>query len=581
MYNFFKLKTDVVQHTQNLYAKKGCALLNANERTGYLIKIKRLLSITDPIWEAHYLYAIHRFCELVQDVPGSELHHHNYNGGLIDHTLETLYVGIKASHGFVIPPDTNPECISCNADKWRFGVFITLLAHDIGKIVTDIEFVYKANGQFVKWHPWNGIIPFGSEYTYRYKKRNINSSVGKSLHEKCAMSLLPQLLTKEAGLWLFSDPELFAQVCSTITHSAHGGEVIAKITQMADMNSVSTNMGGQGGTKDSYETFKRPFHEKLLGSLRKLANDGSLKRNKPGAALWITEDYTWVVSKVGMEAVREQLLDEGHKSIPRNVLRFFSELNENGLIIKTKNGDSVWKAEVNDMQNSWTQKLTFLKFENNVLWPTNVPALFDGCIIADDEINEKEVNDDQAGEGAGIQKISANKIKPPISASDTELTTEKTQNSNEKENPAKKGKKKATTAIKKVQSDPLEIDFFTWLISRIQNYKIRVNEKTSVVHFTDNYMILVTPAIFLEYLTSNPLKRRIYTSKAGNKKPYTALQREIESLAIHRRSITGENIVNIAIKGIRRKSSFKGYALNRENFPQLASFSANNVISIE
>ncbi len=564
MLSLFKKKIPLQeQQTQHLVSKSGSSLLTKKKRKDYLSKTKRLLSVTDHVWEDHYLYAIKRFCEFVQDSPGSEFHHHSYNGGLIDHTLEVLYLGIKASHGFVIPPHTKPEDIQNNADKWRFGVFITLLAHDIGKIITDIEFVYKLNGRFVKWNPWYGNIPNGVEYTFRYKRRAANTVASKSIHEKASISLLPMLLTKDASSWLFSDEELLAQIFSTLTKTALGGEVISKITQHADMGSVSNNMSGKGGTQSqstaNLETSKKGFHEKIITSLRKLANDGSLKRNRPGAALWITENYTWAVSKAVMEAVKQQLIDEGHTSIPRNVMRFFSTLNEHGLIVKKTNGDSIWKARVEDMARDWRQKLTFLKFNNEIVWPAGVPDFFDGEIISLEKDEDVETNTNDKPDKEGVRKEVVEKTAT------VHTNTESFK-----------------SPINKVKtSNPMELDFFQWLLKGIENHKIRVNEKNAAVHFTDQYLILVSPRVFLDYFKSFPIKKTLYQDRANTKKPYTALQREIEALNIHRLSKSGKNINTVTVEGSRNKSTLNGYLVCRSKFPQLEKYSANSAIKID
>ena len=61
-------------------------------------------------------------------------------------TLEALHAGIRIAQGYVLPPNSEPEHIASASDRWRFGAFIAVLAHDIGKIVTDIEVVYRERG---------------------------------------------------------------------------------------------------------------------------------------------------------------------------------------------------------------------------------------------------------------------------------------------------------------------------------------------------------------------------------------------------------------------------------------------------
>lgn len=151
----------------------GQKLLSSPKRQEIISKIKRLFSVTEPVWRQHYLYAIEQFAELVQEVPASEIHHHSQAGGLIDHTLEALHAGVRISQGYILPPNAEPELIAQSADRWRFAAFIAILGHDIGKIVTDIEVVYRAHGfSFQKWHPWYGNLPPGTEYQFRFRKKS-------------------------------------------------------------------------------------------------------------------------------------------------------------------------------------------------------------------------------------------------------------------------------------------------------------------------------------------------------------------------------------------------------------------------
>lgn len=571
-------------NTKYLRAKSGHCLLDTQERSAHLRKIKRLLSVTDEIWREHYLFAILKFCELVQEVPASELHHHSYPGGLIDHTLEALNIGMKASHGYVIPPNCDPESIAGNADKWRFGAFIAIIAHDLGKIVTDIDVVYRRNGEFEKWMPWFGAIPIGADYKFRYKNRISNPSTGKSLHEKASMSLLPCLLTKKACLWLFSDHELLAQVFATVTNSAFGGDVISQIVKAADMSSVSESMVGERRSQKQYHTASKPLHERVINSLIMLANDGTLKRNRPGAAIWITEDYTWVVSKTSMEAVKRQLEEEGHKGIPRNVVRLFSVLNENNLIVKTKNGDSVWKAEVDDFANNWQQKLTFLKFDNSTLWPNSIPEVFDGKIVSTGE--EAELKTQGVGEclvKTTVPELDKSLKKQQIKTAHTAFTKPTSERGETGENYKEKAnQEKLANQYNELHGkvDTTNIDFFVWMLREIKKLKLRVNEPKSPIHFTDEYMILITPTIFIRYLKSNPIKEKTYKAKAGGNKPFTALQREVESLGIHRKSVDGRNICKVSFKGVTGKASANGYVLLRRHFPELSNFNANSALSL-
>jgi len=589
----------VEKKSKYLIAKSGDDILDVQHRKEHIKNIKRLFSVTESVWQEHYYSAIKEFAEIVQEVPASEMHHHSKAGGLIDHTLETLHAGIRISHGYVLPPNTEPEEITSSADRWRFAALIAILAHDIGKIITDIEVVYSVNGsEFQHWHPWYSNVPVGSEYVYRYKKREGNAKLAKSLHEKAAMSLLPRLLTRKAAKWLFEDTELLSQLFSTVTHSTFGGQVIAEIVRTADCSSVARDLGAETGVNTDHSS-SIPLHEKLIVSLRKLINDGDLKRNRPGAAVWVTDKETWVVSKAGMEAVRAQLVNEGHKGIPKSVVRLFEILREHDLLIPNVEGDSVWSAEINDFAKNWKQKLTFLRFNNELIWPTSNPVAFDGEItpvdrkgnlLNPDDLPIETIDDDQNYEKNALDfvnpdvektnKIKKSKavVKPKIikKQEDTRNSTvisEAGINSIE----AKKGWKPS----RKIQEDILaQNDFIAWLLKGIRRRHIRVNEAAAPVHVLEEHIALVTPSIFILYLKHNSLKRSLYEKRAGDKKVYTLLQRELQALDIHQKGTNGQNIIGMSVEGQRSRAELKVYLLNRECFPSLTDFSVNKVMKL-
>lgn len=625
---FFHKKTngnnsDTVNKVVSQYkiSKTGRELISEPTRIVLVRKIKRLFSITEEVWVNHYLFAIENFAELVQEVPASEIHHHSNSGGLIDHTLEALYAGIRISQGYVLPPNSEPEKITSSSDRWRFGAFIAILAHDLGKVVTDIEVVFRVGeGEFQQWHPWYGNLPIGSEYKYRYRKRLENSKAAKSLHEKAAMSLLPKILTEKAAKWIFEDGELLSQLFSTISHSTFGGHAIAEIVRTADSSSVSKNLGADTGIKREHSAVV-PLHEKLIVSLRKLINDGELIKNRPGAALWVTDKDTWVVSKATMEAVRAQLTNEGHTGIPKNIVRLFEVLREHDLLIPNQNGESVWTAEINDFAKNWQQKLTFLRFKNEIIWPTSNPDLFDGEVTPIDK-NGNQIQSESTNEPIGEPSMHIDRSveigmakleyfhQSAINEEQTKLVfSEKTKiekkttpnaepiQMNLMEKPTDEGPRvteknhvdgMSSIDAKSIWKQTLRMredilmqnEFIAWLLKGIERRQIRVNEAKAPVHILDGHIALVTPVIFNLYLDKNSLKKKIYEKRAGDKKVYALLQRELEALDIHQRGTNGQNIVRMSVDGQRSQSELKVYILNRDCFPSLSNFTSNKVMKI-
>lgn len=579
-----------------LVAKVGSDVLNTPERQALIKKIKRVFSVTEEVWTSHYAYAIERFAEIAQELPASEIHHHSIEGGLVNHTLDAVFTGVRVTQGYILPPNSEAEKISASSDKWRFGVFISILAHDLGKVVTDIEVVYRSSEDetFTKWHPWYGCIPEGSEYTFRYRDRLKLSRIDKSLHEKATMSLLPYLLTKKATFWLFDDYELIGQMFNTISHSTFGGGVVSEIVRKADTSSVSSDLGADTGVNSNYSK-NIPLHEKLITSLRYLIQEGELKRNRPGAALWVHKDETWVVSKPAMEAAQSKLMNEGHKGIPKNVVRLYENLREHRLLIPTHDGNSVWTGAIKDFSNNWEMKLTFLRFKNEVLWPNAEPEQFNGSLTPLDKDGNEIIETEAIGtiDVSDEHIIEASETKTPAqTALENEVNYQPTVVKQEK--PVahkKKAKQKLAGSGEKVRPKlakddhvlPKSLpdnDFISWLVKEIGTRKLRVNEKKAMVHVLDKYIALVSPSIFITFLSRNSLKANVYQKRAGEEPAHKYLQKELEALNINKKSMKGENIHTLFVEGPNNQSTIKVYLLDRKMFPSMDNFSPNKALRI-
>lgn len=608
-------------------------LLSSDQNQKLLRQIKRAFSITEEVWNNHYLYAFNQTAALVQLLPASQIHHHSQRGGLLLHTLEAAHNCVRISQGYVLPPNRPPEEISASTDKWRFGALIATLCHDLGKLVTDIEVVHrpKDNENFERWYPWYGPIPVGHEYTFRYRDKVKNTAASKALHEKASMSLLPNILTKQAVDWLFSDLELISEVFSTISHSTVGGKTIAEIVRKSDQYSVSHSLGAETG-KDLDHTSSIPLHEKILTALRSLVNEGILVRNKPGAAVWVTESETWIVSKASMEAVQQQLISEGHKGIPRNPVRLFDILREHELIKPNPQGDSIWYGLVKYEPTSWQQKLTFLRFENHVIWPTSNPEKLRGSVIPvtkegveiedslkkipgkdedgdfNNRVNRSHGEEATQDKAKAFEQSSSNvtvvkevkvlcgldknedsnliKYESYVSRKGKHRTKSISNSECDQERggklvkPAKKESIARSKASQKKQQAIDDNNFFKWLVANVKGRKLKCNEKKAAVHILDRHVAIVTPSIFQKYLNEQTTEGIKYDRLAGEQRMgYTVLQKEIEALDINTKAENGQNIVNVKVAGEKRTARLSVYLLEKVYFPELAHINVNRAIS--
>lgn len=552
MFNFFQSKKpkEVKEFDSVDVVKTPTHLLSRDKTKTLISEINKNLNVTKEIWVQHYLKSIHNFAYLVQELPASQQHHHNTKNGLLDHTLEVVLHGLKLSKGYILPPNTKPELINKEAEKWRFAIFLTLLTHDLGKVSTDLDVeIFLEEKGWCKWVQWQDEADYvGKQYRYKFinKERSIYS---KEAHKIASLLFLNKILTDRATHWLMSNNELMSQLLYSLSAEPRPSTVIEEILQKADMYSVKENIGSV--THDEQTRISNggaALHEKIIITLREQIDSGTLKINKPGAALWVTEDYSWLVSKAGMESVRNELLNCGHKGIPNSVVQFFTILKDHRKI-EENGSEAIWLAEVNDFQKQWKQKLTFLKFKNSVLFPYSKPELFDGTVSPQGGKTETALKNEP------VKVIKSEKLV--------------------------KHDKQSDEAKPNITKNTVENEFLNWLINGVQRKKIRVNEPKAPIHVLKNYIALVTPAIFNLYFKQNPIKKRVYETRCKDGRIFTLVQKELESLQIHKVGSNGQNIVDLDVEGDKSKSTLKVYLVHREALPVFNTFQANSVMKTE
>ena len=604
------VESDIPPSPPHFICKPGAELLQSDERERTINHVKRCLSVTSKAWESHYYFAITRFAEIVQEHPASRQHHHARTGGLLDHTLEVLLKAMRLSAGVILPPNAKPEEILLNAERWRFGIFICALLHDIGKLIGDQETVYKDSaGQYIRWQPWHGTMPIGHEYVFRYRQTRGEHIHG--LHEKLGITLLPILLSPLASEWLTIDRQLLGQMMDTLAASATGSGVIGEIIRKADRASTAEDLDTNTGV---FDDSAKPLHIKILEALQSLVNEGKLKRNMPGAAIWVTDDLTYIVAKSTMEKVRDHLLSAGHKGIPQSPVRLMQILNEHKHTITPENGD-VQQAVVNDTNRSWQQKLSFLVMPNEHLWISGIPNVFSGSIEpVDEKGNAVELTSPKVVQGVHDEPPTSpqeprhpeialvDEKDPPIKSdsakksqtapSTTQIPTVNVEGVHTE--PPKQSQvveQKAVQLITKIKSTKTtdfnhsmagslrdKHEFFRWLINGVKYRRIGINSSGAPLHIIDAYLALISPRIFDLYLDDNKALA-LGLGKTRNRQ-LEKIQREFKTLKLHLRTEDGGDFHKIVIKGPRRESTVSAILIERLHFPEFTNFSENPILEL-
>jgi len=609
-----------------LLVESGASLLQQGDRSRKVTAIKRTQSVTSEVWAQHYLYAIERFAELVQNHPASRNHHHSESGGLLDHTLDTLYRAMRLSAGYILPPQAEPEDIALNQERWRFGIFITALLHDVGKIITDQETVFRHRGELTRWQPWFGPMPQGAHYTYRYRQTNGEHYAG--LHDRAGITILPFVLTQKASEWLASDRRLMSQIFNALSASTLGAGVVGEIVKAADRASTGNNLSTSTGSQ-SDET---PLHIKILSAIQTLSSEGRFKRNMPGSAVWVDESFSWFSANSVMTSVRAHLIENGHKGIPQSPRRLTEIMNEHKVTVEPSDTSSVFEAKIHDSKRNWNKTLTFFVISNEKVWLNGTPSTFDGTITPVDKkgnpiafeptdhastpadiSNEQEPQvstEDPANIVQETTEPSGAPSSAPFSWSEPEAESDETgavstsseslvveegvqaksDQSTAQADPSVAPKLASYQSSRKAISKPTfrnidakdltkESDFFKWLINGIRYHRVRINESGAPVHIVGKELALISPAIFQKYLSDN--KAAALSLGASMDEQRSALQRTIKSLGKHRRKDDQSDFHKIIISGPNRQSTVSAMLFDRALFPDLETISANPILHID
>lgn len=601
-----------------LIVQSADALLSRDPISTLVRLIKRNMSVTDAVWDRHYMHAIRRFALLAQAHPASRNHHHSEMGGLLEHSLEVTLNAVRISRGYILPPGCDPESIRGEEDRWRFGVFIAALIHDAGKLIGDVETVYTTDGaHFTHWQAWYGPMPMGAQYVYRYPPQTEKKQQG--LHERLSITLLPYVVTPNAAAWLRDKPQLMAQLMGTLAEARAEGGVIREIIKKADHGSTGANLKQTTGTQS--ETI--PQHQLLLNALVRLSGDGTLKRNQPGAPLWVTEHVTWVVGKAAMDAVRMKLKEEGHKSLPQSTSRLIQILNEHHHTIESVTGEDMWQAIIDDTNRNWSQKLSFMAFPNSVIWPSATPSVFTGEIVPADgkgkpldrsklpielfgldkslacDANNTQCNDQRpepfSGESESETHITECRPVQEVKLTTPFIETVDDAKSRPIEDGAKETESKSSNlkteerAMKKrapkkasVPPSPSVLanrhTLLKWLITGVRYHKIRINESGAPIHIVDGYIALVTPAIFDRYLEDNKTSAR--TLGRDRVQQLKALQGQIRHIGIHEKAQDGSDFHSLYVAGPKKQSTITVWLIKRNHFPEFEGFSRNCLLHL-
>ncbi|MEX6986830.1 MobH family relaxase, partial [Pseudomonas aeruginosa] len=525
--------------------------------------------------------------------PASENHHHAHPGGMIDHGLEIVAYALKVRQTYLLPIGAAPESQSAQAEAWSAAAAYGALAHDIGKIVVDLQ-VELQDGS--TWHPWNG--PINQPYRFKYVK-----SREYQLHGAASALLIHQLLPRTALDWLSRFPELWAQLIYLFAGQYEHAGILGEIIVKADQASVAQELGGNPDR--ALAAPKQSLQRQLADGLRFLVKD-KFKLNQPGGPSdgWLTQDALWLVSKPVSDQLRAYLLAQGIEGVPSSNSTLFNMLQDQAIIQTNAEDKAIWTATV-DNGAGWRNKFTLLKIAPALIWtdPAERPAPYSGSLVVADgntsteksettcEIPIELVEQPQVPEAKMTLRQPAPRVAKPstddqeetddlyallgsINSPPEELDTSHDSsaasptNTRGEENlqqplgtaePADYAPETVEDVFMPSRSTDLGQRFVGWMKSGIAARRLFINDTKALVHTVDGTAMLVTPGIFKRYVQEHPELEKLAQAKETN--GWKLVQRAFEKQNLHRKTSKSLNIWTIKVSGPRKTKELKAYLL--------------------
>ncbi len=355
-------------------------ILSQNRNREAIAAIQRNVGLSDNLFNKLYYYSLLQTADLVQSCPASESHHHAYPGGLIAHILESCANALRFRKNRILPVGASPEVASKKSDLYTYAVFAATLLHDVAKPLTDqIVTVHDKKGR--KLYDWNPVYKtISSDRNAGYITISFRPGRNYTHHQNSALIYLNRILLEDGCRWIQEDTGVYSEFLAVFAENPSGP--IHELMTKGDQLSVARALGARNVSQFASG---RPLWMKIKTAARALVDSGELSLNRPGASGWVTDRGLWLLSKRGVDAIRDQLAKEGHGGVPTDNRRIFDVMAEGGLLVLNDSQKAIWRCRV--QSGDWKPETTFtlLRFPLDVIWddPDAIPY-FEGTVLESD-----------------------------------------------------------------------------------------------------------------------------------------------------------------------------------------------------
>lgn len=282
------------------------------DKASLVTVIRESLGTTPEFWDTYMHPMLMRVAAYVQllpaSEPGHEFAHHFEAGGLLTHLLETCRWALHFSAGR--NPYQNPM-LDMDANnrakrfqRWRVGVAVAALCHDIGKPITDTRVVAKETGE--RWRP-NRMSMYDWAQATKTRVVGVEWIKGRyGRHMNVSTRYHESIIGNDLQDWIADvDESLWNDVLGSTTGEPGSNSYIADLVIQADRRSTNLDRAERARQRETYSPMT-PAANILQQLMLKLAKSESWTPNQRGSRVWVTEHGVFLV-KAGLEDIQAEL----------------------------------------------------------------------------------------------------------------------------------------------------------------------------------------------------------------------------------------------------------------------------------
>jgi hypothetical protein len=280
---------------------------------GIIRRIKDALALSEEDWQRMFVPVLERLACHVQILPASEPKteegHHAFPGGLLHHCLESCYWALHFAHArnpYKHPlKSIDPEESNARFKRWKVGVALAALCHDIGKPITDTRIISVETND--RWRPNHRSMCEWAVATGTRRVRIDWIADRYGRHETVSTVYVERIIGNDFQDWITdSDESIWYDILASISSPAHHQSVMATMANLGDRESTALDKAERKRHEIADHSME-PAAKLLMQLVRSFVNNRKhWEANEKGARVWVTHHGVFITQK-GLEEVAEEL----------------------------------------------------------------------------------------------------------------------------------------------------------------------------------------------------------------------------------------------------------------------------------